>query len=490
MKTIKPYVVFVLLIPFVYLACKTNYENTSSNYQELIPFAPNNGLIPTDYDGPIFQANYNYPTSIPPRNYPWEIVTQGQPISKSTAADYIMAVRDYIADDMRIMINEPDQWLVSENKNNWYNMGWSGQSYDSLHYDGLESLYGTLTGQIVKNDIFKDYGFEGPLQNHALVYYNDVAALTLNKLWKSKSATGFFPDYTTEAAQFEQNAIIIKAAGATATPEEWSVLEGAGTFKVYRPLPFGPDSTSQPIIQELTWIQFDIIVKDTIASPETGWVFSTFIYDANSPGSTTFDRLTLLGVAWGNDPGKNVGSEELEETYLNPDAPEYYKANIGHGGRLSGPIDIATVGGITDKGKADSILVLNPIGGVEGAQKFLHFSASACLSCHSTASWPAQNDFYPSPNPRHLLVFSDTLYNPASDGWSNYYQNRNGQQIMRNMEGYNKSSMALDYDLFMQFALNNSLLGQENLPEGIEIPEGYKLWETNDHGPQRILRSK
>jgi hypothetical protein len=444
----------------------TATEESATQEDELLPFAKNNSVYPPKdiYKGTFFEGNYDYPTEVPTRTYPWEGVLQGKPITKENAAAYIEAVRDFIAPDMQVFVDSTAYWQESPNRKRWYNMAWTGQAYPKTGWDGLETISGSMTGQVIKNDVFKDYGFERPMQNHALVYYNDVAALTLQELWKSQDSTGFSPKYTTAAAQFPQSAVIIKAAGTTASAEEWEVLEGAGTFNIYREMAFGPNKGKGPVLQELTWIQFDIIVKDTVAAPETGWVFATFVYDSQSSGKTTFDRMTLLGVSWGNDPSRMKGTEELVETYLNPNAPAYTQRTIGYGGRLSGPIDVALVGGITATGEADSITVLGK--GVKPAERFLHFTASSCLSCHGTASWPAQNDFYPSPNPQHLLVFSDTLYNPASEEWNNYFQNRSGVEIMPNSEGYDSSRMALDYDLYMQFALNNSLLGQKD--KGLE----------------------
>jgi len=491
MKTKKTITLAIMATILAYVACNTlQTENTSEQF--LDPFAANNGEYPPrdTFGGPYFVANYDYPSYIPERRYPWEGITKGGPLTKQNATEYIMAVREYIAEDMAMMINQPSEWLGSPNKQNWYNMGWSGQSYEGLGWEGLETVYGTMTGQVIKNDIFQDYGFNQPMQNHALVYYNDVSALTLNELWKSNSPSGFYPEYTTEAAQFDQNAIVIKAAGTTASARDWPVLEGAGTFPIYRETLFGPRKGEGNVLQELTWIQFDIIIKDTIASPETGWVFSTFIYDVDSPGQNTFDKLTLLGVVWGNDPGKMQGNEVLEETYRNPNAPAYANATIGYGGRLAGPIDVALVGGITDKGVADSVLVLNPYDGIEGSEMHLLFTASACMSCHGTASFPPQNDFYPSPDPTHALVFSDTLFNPASAGWSNFYQNRPGTEIMPNYSGYINSTMALDYDLFMQFALNNSLQSKHYNPEGIKKPEGYTFWDTHNHSAKKMRSPK
>lgn len=486
----------IILTASFWSACSTKKEEYNANEetaQQLIgvlePFAANDGEYPPDsiYSGPFFTANYDYPESVEPKEYPWESITQGKPITQENAKEYILSIRSHIEDAMATMINNPKKWPSSEYRKDWYNMAWSAQSYKTTGWEGLETVYGTMTGQVLKSDVFKDYGFEGPMQNHALVYYNDVAALTLNKLWKSNDASGFYPEYTTEAAQFEQNTIIIKAAGTTATGEDWDIMEGAGTFPIYREMAYGPLKGKGPILQELAWIQFDIIIKDTIAAPETGWVFSTFIYDKDSEGQTTFDRLELLGVVWGNDPGQMDTTKTITETYLNPDAPDYHKANIGYGGRLSGPIDVALVGGITADGSPDSIFVLDKNGKALAGKSYLHFRASACLSCHTTATFPPQNDFYPSP--KQNLVYTDTLYNPLSEGWENYYKNRSGDVIMPALDGVQKSIMALDYDLFVQFALNNSRLAG-NYKNRPEKPDNYKVLSHDKYPALYMPRSK
>ncbi|MBK6266461.1 hypothetical protein JKA74_15555 [Marivirga sp. S37H4] len=483
---------FALCISFT--SCDNSPKEKADSKEDAIfldPFAANNNIYPPDsiYSGPFFEGNYNYPTEVAPMDYPWEEVSNGQPITQENAAEYIMAARNYIKDAMSVMINEPAQWPTSTHRKDWYNMAWSGQEYQKTEWDGLETVYGTMTGQVLKNDIFTDYGYSQPMQNHALVYYNELAAVTLNKLWKSKDPSGFYPDYTTEAAQFEQNAVIIKAAGTTATGEDWEIMEGAGTFPIYREVAFGPDTAKGPMLQELAWIQFDIIIKDTIAAPETGWVFSTFIYDKNSSGDNTFDRLELLGVSWGNDPNQMDTTKSLSETYINPAAPDYYRANIGFGGRLSGPIDVALVGGIRSDGTTDSVFVLDEQGKAKGGKSYLHLRASACFSCHGTSSFPAQNDFYPSP--KQNLVYTDTLYNQNTKGWENYFKNRSGTEIMPALDGVQKSTMALDYDLFMQFALNNSLQGLHlDGTDKPALPENYTPLDKKKHPVLAMPKSK
>ncbi len=49
-------------------------------------------------------------------------------------------------------------------------------------------------------------------------------------------------------------------------------------------------------------MQFDVIVKDTEASPDTGWVFTTLFRQKPPAGSGPWDRMVTLGAVWGNDP--------------------------------------------------------------------------------------------------------------------------------------------------------------------------------------------
>ena len=127
--------------------------------------------------------------------------------------------------------------------------------------------------------------------------------------------------------------MVVKAAGVTPTPEQWPVVEGSAIWNVYPPT--GSDaqtirSDPEPAVVPLRVLQFDIIVKDSVASPQTGWVFVTYVYDKDAPGDTTWDRLVPLGAMWGNDPafashpnGTDPNGGPLQETWINPAAPAY-----------------------------------------------------------------------------------------------------------------------------------------------------------------------
>src|SRR5262249_40887796 len=141
--------------------------------------------------------------------------------------------------------------------------------------------------------------------------------------------------------------------------EQWPVIDGSAVGNVFRmPVEALEGSDENPTVKAntppspqvlpLRLLQFDIIVKDSTVSPQTGWVFATFIYDKGAVGATTWDKRVPLGAMWGNDPefagqpdGKDPAGGPLKETWINPDAPAYAKSSLGWGGRLSGPIDVA-----------------------------------------------------------------------------------------------------------------------------------------------------
>jgi hypothetical protein len=193
-------------------------------------------------------------------------------------------------------------------------------------------------------------------------------------------------------------------------------------------------------------MQFDIIVKDSDAAPETGWVFTTFVYDRNAAkGSGPWDQLTPLGATWGNDPEadryyvghppvdpKRPHAPLLKEFWRNPEAPQYSAATLGWGGRMSGPIDIAerhhvllvkNVPQFQYKSDETCRTVDHPVD-VTGP-----FRASGCLSCHGTAQTGVSARMYPSPIAAHLPSDGQLfcLYTPGTAEWAPWFQNRNGR---------------------------------------------------------------
>ncbi|MBK9195399.1 MAG: hypothetical protein IPO17_10520 [Flavobacteriales bacterium] len=75
---------------------------------------------------------------------------------------------------------------------------------------------------------------------------------------------------------------------------------------------------------DMQLLQIDIAVKDQ-RSP-IGWVFGTFVYDGHAAAANRWDRMKLVGLSWGNDPGVATMLDnftafvnpDIEESFLNP----------------------------------------------------------------------------------------------------------------------------------------------------------------------------
>ena len=408
------------------------------------PFAINNGAIPSEqeYKGSFFKFNYDYPLTYIKPETPWTNVLNGKPLTKKNSYQYIMALKAHVGKSMKTFVNEPQKWNQSSQKG-WYSMLWAGENIKKTAWEGRDAIYGTYTGQILSKDVYKDSGLTVDIRNHAAIYYDKTAAFTLGQVWKKcdKSKKTCIPSVTNKEAQFKEGSIIIKSAGVTATPEQWPVLDGAAKWQVYRK-PFNLNGTIENEKAKVTDIRvgiFDIIVKDSIASPETGWVFTTLVYDSSSFGKTAWDRMVPLGAMWGNDPDVNSAkypTQELMETYINPNAPEWTKVTLGYGKRMSGPFDIAVKYNVEVDGKIVKSL-----------------RSSSCLSCHGTSSFMNNYEdmitfFYPA---KEFHSQPWKMYKPGSIQWNEWFQNRAGDEAQSKQEGV----IALDYSTFLEAVLMN-----------------------------------
>lgn len=407
------------------------------------PFAVNNGVIPSasEYKGPLFKFHYDYPTSyVAPKETPWGKVLKGKPLTKENAHAYVMALKSYVKGPLHDFLADPKKWNESK-QTGWYSMLWAGDAVEATGWEGRDAIYGTYTGQIMAKEVYAKSGLTVNIRNHAAIYYNETAAYTLGQVWGDCNASKESCDPRTNKgeAQFKEGAIVVKSAAVTATPEQWPVLKGAAKWQVYRK-PFdlnGTIASAKPVVTDLRVGIFDIIIKDSVASPQTGWVFSTLVYDCDAPGDSVWDRMVPLGAMWGNDPDVNSAEnpqQPLMETYVNPDAPAWTTVTLGYGGRLSGPFDIAVKYNEEVNGTIVPAL-----------------RSSSCMSCHGTSGYRKDNDhmstfLYPA------KTYDSTpwvMYTPGSKEWNAWFQNRPGDVAQ------SKGAIGLDYSTFMDAALMN-----------------------------------
>jgi hypothetical protein len=415
---------------------------------------PGDGTVfaPDTYSGRYNIANFDYPKELPEADWP-PANRASAPLTASNAEAYMNALKDHIEPTFRVLIEDAQNWDAVEA--NWYNTVWRGAGEPGNPISGREAIMNTNTGQIVPSHSWSEpyRPTTDWMQNFGVIYYNPRAAYTLGQVWEDL----YNPDIS--AMNFADGSIVVKVEAATVQPEEWpwndpevsvsSVLEGAAEWNAYRPTT--EDQKAQQLdpahplvnqVQKIYPFQLAIKVKDTVAAPQTGWVFMGFVFDARVEGSV-WDKFVPAGMMWGNDPELTYDpsglpeGKELQETWVNPDAPPFVKDTLGWGGRMAAPMDVAV-----------RHQVVLPNG--EWHTREDGFRASSCLSCHGTAQFPFTANLYPSPNrvfPPDGMVFP--MYMPGSAKWAEWFQNRRGDDPQSDYAGI----QALDYDLTSMIAL-------------------------------------
>jgi hypothetical protein len=191
-------------------------------------------------------------------------------------------------------------------------------------------------------------------------------------------------------------------------------------------------------------------VKDSRASPKTGWVFIAFFYDTRSSGATVWDRAAPVGATWGNDPQlahyeDGLGPKgELSETWVADKLPSFVTDGLGWGGRLAGPLDL---------GIRHNVVTVSGRRYGDGSTKTPpSLASSACVSCHSSAQYPFVANLYPSPN----MTFPPEggqflMFDPGSRQWAECFKNRSGTEALSGKG--RKDIIGTDYDMMLTFAL-------------------------------------
>jgi hypothetical protein len=382
------------------------------------PFRDNNGVLPPNsvYSGPLFKLSHNYPTAPEPAltNPSWVQALHGQPISEFNAVAYTDSLKKAVEPQVLKFLYDHASWDAGVA--GWYSEPWTG--------DIREPILGSYVGSTFSASTFPQSGLKNTMTTFVLTFYDKRAAYTLGQIWGTDAMK---PILSTTTTQFEEGSLIVKFAFTTADASQWQVMSGSDALPVYCALP--PRDTIVKL-RNLSFMQFDIIVKDSKTAPKTGWVFTTLVYDKDAKGKNAWEKMVPLGAMWGNDPKVNSTANPalaLEETVINKLAPLYSKETLGWGGRLSGPNDGAVVPQATIAGKyAGSI------------------NASSCMSCHGPAEYKMRSFLLPGPTP---TSDSDTLeiYPPGQAKWMEWFQDRNGTTPQ------DTNQIALDYDMVTSF---------------------------------------
>jgi hypothetical protein len=258
------------------------------------PFTVNNGLTPTpsQYKGPLFKLSHSWPTSpLPPlSSAPWSQAIGGGRITVGNASAYAAALKAYVAPVARKLLLDTNFDAASEH---WYTEPWLGSIRESIH--------GTYAAGQFGPEVFPHTGLKVTFDTHVLTYYDERAAYTLFKVWSSDALK---PAIETANFQFPEGSVVVKAAifvsdNPKVQSDWWPVTTGAAKWPLFVGIPV-PNSGPGPAPEVIDGyvMQFDIIVKDSLSAPKTGWVFSTLVYDRSASGTDAWDKMVPLGAQW------------------------------------------------------------------------------------------------------------------------------------------------------------------------------------------------
>ncbi|KAJ7450310.1 hypothetical protein B0H11DRAFT_1612633, partial [Mycena galericulata] len=303
---------------------------------------------PSTWSGPTFKIRNDYPSpaqlgpGLPPLPLPdisgaeagWlEIDFRKDPLK------YANFIKEYCWEG-----NTSVDFVVQKNtQRDWYHAPWMHASAN-----GREPLKGLTFERSIPAGEFAAKQTDA-LQNWAIGFYNSPGASVFGGVWANPSKPVWNEDL-----KFPKGSCVFKTLLTTAKDEQVFTMKGAPAWPaVISPQ---PDPKRAPpngknrndFHSEVRLIQVDFAVVDH-RSP-IGWVFGTFMYNGTLEDVTDpWDRLTCVGVQWGNDPTMDQAAvdagQKPKETWINPEAEKLRIAlggkrpSWGYNGRLCGPAD-------------------------------------------------------------------------------------------------------------------------------------------------------
>lgn len=382
-----------------------------ANYRDSVPSQQ-------QYNGPLFTLSHDYPTTPKAVNNPsWLQALKGQPISDANVFAYMDSLKTFVAPNIMPFFTDHNNWTAA--KYGWFNEPWMGSQ--------REAILGSYLGNGNPANMFKT--LKEDEAGYALVYYDSTAAYTLGQIW---GTTAQSVNLANNASQFKEGSVVVKLAFSNVNYPQWPVMQGAQTFSIYDTIATTENPATGYQVRKVSFFQMDVVVKDSKTAPKTGWVYSTFVYDKDAPGSW-WDKMVPLGAMWGNDP--NVISPvtppypKLSETVINTKAPAYSTETLGWGGRLSGPNDGAVAQQAID---------------INSGKVYNNLALSSCMSCHLPAQDTFKSFLLPAPFPKQ----TDTgfyVYTPGSANWNLWFKDNYGNVP------FDSGQVGMDYDMVMAF---------------------------------------
>jgi len=384
-------------------------------------------MPPAGYSGPVFEPSYDYPTTLPSEQRPWEAID-----FKTDPQAYMEAILAYVLEGQ-----DTSRWTVGSNPvRHWYHMPWMGPGGKGREFiSGLTSERRSRGGELGTGQV-------KCRQNWAVGFYNPTGGYALGRIFAPlKSGTAMQPDLS--ALPFPEGTVVAKALYTQADGSEVALLAGAPTIEANIIKDNNPGDNACPAESTASGkptprtpatmhlLQLDVAVRDARATA-TGWVFGTFIYDGRIPGSDPWKKVKPVGLMWGNDPTLSDadGANGVKPTEGAVFSDFGLGRGFGRAGRMNGPVD-------------------NPV--------------SSCMSCHSTAQNPSSAGMTPDFNANWTTAQCWFRNVPGGQAF--------GGKPSATTCGVKTSEQSLDYSLQLAVAVRNLEIAQQNANRG-----GIKLF--------------
>lgn len=414
---------------------------TTPTVGKLLPRFPDFGYLPDpkQYSGRVFKLSQDYPKDKPALEPAVQKIL-GIDYQKDWKA-YMLAVRDYvyegnIAGDA---VRANDFYLEDNKVRRWFHVPW--QHYGPTGREGIHGL--TKEGPV--NPFVLDPAQKTRWQTYAVGFYNEPGGYMIGKTW----ADAANPDISVMQSEgFPEGTIVGKVLFTTAPISQAPFLKNPIEWQAYTTTSFEADTPR--IMNTVRFVQMDIMVRDSRAAATGGWVFGTFAYNGAlaQAGKNPWLNVVPVGMMWGNDPTvttdttnqaptRTIINAALKETVINT-SPDLPPAHLGWGLRLDGPVDD---------------------------------TRSSCMSCHSTAQFPAITPILP-----FIPQDGVPLPKPGSAAWMRWFRN------VPCTKPFDEQAVSADYSLQLAASIQNFIQDRSANTKGM-----YEVEYWKGHPVQPIL---
>jgi len=364
---------------------------------------------PGSYTGRLFKLSQDFPAERPEMEPAVKNIL-ALDVEKDWKA-YMMAVRDYVFEGNIEHNGVANDFYLEDNKvRRWYHVPW--QHYGDAGREGIHGL--TKEGPVnpfVLTPMQKD-----TFQTYAVGFYNAPGGYMIGKTW----ADAENPDISVMQSEgFPEGTVVGKVLFTTAPAAEVPYLENGIEWDAYITPSYKKNKPR--LMGKVRFIQMDIMVRDSRVQSTGGWVFGTFVYNGALKNENPWHNVVPVGVMWGNDPTvtENISNSAPTKTEINPNlkqtiintASEMPAMHLGWGLRLNGPVDN---------------------------------TMSSCMSCHSTAQFPAISPILPAM----------AKLQPTEPGWMRWFRN------VPCAKPFDAQATSSDYSLQLSASIQNFLIAR------------------------------